>query len=73
MFRAYWIVAFAIALVVFGVVTDVFGVLYTLSIMPGWVQAGAVVRIILMLIWLVVIVSDLLENRLLLLVRSMLR
>lgn len=59
MFRAYWIVAFAIALVVFGIVTDVFGVLYTLSTMPGWVQAGAVVRIILMLIWLVVIISDL--------------
>lgn len=63
MFRAYWIVAFAIALVVFGVVTDVFGMLYTLSTMPGWVQAGAVVRIILMLIWLMVIVSDLLENK----------
>ena len=55
--------AFAIALVVFGVVTDVFGMLYTLSTMPGWVQAGAVVRIILMLIWLVVIISDLVENR----------
>lgn len=38
MFRAYWIVAFAIALVVFGIVTDVFGVLYTLSTMPGWVS-----------------------------------
>ena len=63
MFRAYWIVAFAIALVVFGVVTDVFGMLYTLSIMPGWVQAGAVVRIILMLIWLMVIISDLVENK----------
>lgn len=63
MFRAYWIVAFAIALVVFGVVTDVFGVLYTLSTMPGWVQAGAVVRIILMLIWLMVIISDLMENK----------
>lgn len=63
MFRAYWIVAFAIALVVFGIVTDVFGVLYTLSTMPGWVQAGAVVRIILMLIWLVVIISDLMENK----------
>ncbi len=63
MFRAYWIVVFVIALVVFGVVTDVFGVLYTLSTMPGWVQAGAVVRIILMLIWLMVIISDLMENR----------
>lgn len=63
MFRAYWIVAFAIALVVFGVVTDVFGVLYTLSTMPWWVQAGAVVRIILMLIWLVIIISDLMENK----------
>ena len=63
MFRAYWIVAFAIALVVFGVVTDVFGILYTLSTMPGWVQAGAVVRIILMLIWLMVIISDLMENK----------
>lgn len=63
MFRAYWIVAFAIALVVFGVVTDVFGMLYTLSTMQGWVQAGAVVRIILMLIWLVVIISDLRENK----------
>lgn len=63
MFRAYWVVAFAIALVVFGVVTDVFGMLSTLSTMPGWVQAGAVVRIILMLIWLMVIISDLLENR----------
>lgn len=63
MFRAYWIVAFAIALVVFGVVTDVFGMLYTLSTMPGWVQAGAAVRIILMLIWLMVIISDLLENK----------
>lgn len=62
MFRAYWIVAFAIALV-FGVVTDVFGMLYTLSTMPGWVQAGAVVRIILMLIWLMVIISDLMENK----------
>lgn len=58
MFRAYWIVAFAIALVVFGVVTDVFGMLYTLSTMPGWVQAGAVVRIILMLIWLMVLTSS---------------
>lgn len=63
MFRAYWIVAFAIALLVFGVVTDVFGMLYTLSTMPGWVQAGAVVRIILMLIWLMVIISDLMENK----------
>lgn len=63
MFRAYWIVAFAIALVVFGVVTDVFGMLYMLSTMPGWVQAGAVVRIILMLIWLMVIISDLMENK----------
>lgn len=50
MSRAYCVVVFAIALVVFGVVTDVFGVLYTLSTMPGWVQAGAVVRIILMLL-----------------------
>lgn len=73
MSRVYWVVAFAVALVVFGVVTDVFGMLYTLSTMPGWVQAGAVVRIVLMLIWLMVIISDLLENRLLLLVRSMLR
>ena len=63
MFRAYWIMAFAIALVVFGVVTDVFGMLYTLSTIPGWVQAGAVVRIILMLIWLAVIISDLMENK----------
>lgn len=63
MSRAYLVVAFAIALVVFGVVTDVFGTLYTLSTMPGWVQAGAVVRIILMLIWLVVIISDLMENK----------
>ena len=63
MSRAYCVVAFAVALVVFGVVTDVFGVLYTLSTMPRWVQAGAVVRIILMLIWLVVIVSDLMENK----------
>lgn len=63
MFRAYWIVAFAIALVVFGVVTDVFGMLYTLSTMPGWVQAGAAVRIVLMLIWLMVIISDLMENK----------
>lgn len=30
MSRAYCVVAFAIALVVFGVVTDVFGMLYTL-------------------------------------------
>ena len=35
MSRAYCVVAFAIALVVFGVVTDVFGMLYTLSTMPG--------------------------------------
>lgn len=63
MFRAYWVVVFAIALVVFGVVTDVFGMLYTLYTMPGWVQAGAVVRIILMLIWLMVIISDLMENK----------
>lgn len=69
----YKIVAFAIALVVFGIVTDVFGLMYTLSAAPEWFRAGAAVRIILMLIWLVVIVSDLLENRLLLLVRSMLR
>lgn len=58
MSRAYCVVAFAIALVVFGVVTDVFGMLYTLSTMPGWVQAGAVVRIILMLIWLMVLTSS---------------
>lgn len=63
MSRVYWIVAFAVVLVVFGVVTDVFGMLYTLSVVPWWVQAGAVVRIILMLIWLVVIVSDLMENK----------
>ena len=63
MSRAYCVVAFAIALVVFGVVTDVFGVLYTLSTMPGGVQAGAVVRIILLLIWLGGIISDLVENR----------
>lgn len=63
MSRAYCVVVFAIALIVFGVVTDVFGMLYTLSTMPGWVQAGAVVRIILMLIWLMVIISDLVENR----------
>ena len=63
MSRAYCVVAFFVALVVFGIVTAVFGVLYTLSTMPGWVQAGAVVRIILMLIWLVVIISDLMENR----------
>ena len=63
MSRAYCVVAFAIALVVFGVVTDVLGMLYTLSTMPGWVQAGAVVRIILMLIWLGVIISDLMENK----------
>lgn len=62
MSRAYCVVAFAIALV-FGVVTDVFGMLYTLSTMPGWVQAGAVVRIILLLIWLGVIISDLMENK----------
>lgn len=30
MSRVYWVVAFAVALVVFGSVTDVFGVLYTL-------------------------------------------
>lgn len=63
MSRAYCVVAFAITLVVFGVVTDVFGMLYTLSTMPGWVQAGAVVRIILLLIWLGVIISDLMENK----------
>lgn len=63
MSRAYCVVAFAIVLLVFGVVTDVFGMLYTLSTMPGWVQAGAVVRIILMLIWLGVIISDLMENK----------
>lgn len=63
MSRAYCVVAFAVALVVFGIVTDVFGVLYTLSTMPGWVQAGAVVRIVLMLIWLVVSISDLMENK----------
>lgn len=63
MSRVYWVVAFAVALVVFGVVTDVFGVLYTLSTAPWWVQAGAVVRIVLMLIWLVVIISDLMENK----------
>lgn len=63
MSRAYCVVAFFVALVVFGIVTDVFGVLYTLSTMPGWVQAGAVVRIILMLLWLVVIISDLMENK----------
>lgn len=63
MSRAYCVVAFAIALVVFGVVTDVFGMLYTLSTMPGGVQAGAVVRIILMLIWLMVVISDLVENK----------
>lgn len=38
-------------------------VMYTMSTAPWWVQAGAVVRIILMLIWLVVIISDLMENR----------
>lgn len=59
----YKIVAFSIALVVFGVVTDVFGLMYTVSTAPWWIQAGAVVRIILMLIWLVVIVSDLMENK----------
>ena len=63
MSRVYWIVAFAVVLVVFGVVTDVFGLMYTLSTASGWFQAGAVVRIILMLIWLVVIVSDLMENK----------
>lgn len=63
MSRVYWVVAFAVALVVFGVVTDVFGMLYTLSTAPGWVQAGAVVRIVLMLIWLGVVISDFLENK----------
>lgn len=63
MSRVYWVVAFAVALVVFGVVTDVFGLIYTLSTAPCWVQAGAAVRIILMLIWLVVIISDLVENK----------
>lgn len=63
MSRAYCVVAFAVALVVFGVVTDVFGLMYTLSTASGWLQAGAVVRIVLMLIWLVVIISDLMENR----------
>lgn len=63
MSRTYCVVAFAIALVIFGVVTDVFGLMYTLSTTPGWVQAGAAVRIILMLIWLVVIVSDLVDNK----------
>ena len=63
MSRAYCVVAFAVALVVFGVVTDVFGMLYMLSTAPGWVQAGAVVRIILMLIWLGVVISDFLENK----------
>ena len=63
MSRAYCVVAFAIALLVFGVVTDVFSMLYTLSTMPWWVQAGAVVRIILLLIWLGVIISDLMENK----------
>lgn len=63
MSRVYCVVAFAVALVVFGVVTDVFGLMYMMSTAPGWVQAGAAVRIILMLIWLMVIVSDLLENR----------
>ena len=62
MSRVYWIVAFAVALVVFGVVTDVFGLMYTLSTAPGWVQAGAVVRIVLMLIWLMVIISDFLRD-----------
>jgi hypothetical protein len=63
MSRVYWIVAFAVALVIFGVVTDVFGMLYMLSTAPGWVQAGAVVCIVLMSIWLVVIISDLMENK----------
>lgn len=63
MSRAYCVVAFAVALVVFGVVTDVFGLMYTMSTAPWWVHAGTAVRIILMLIWLVVIISDLLENR----------
>lgn len=49
MSRVYWVVAFAVALVVFGVVTDVFGLMYTLSTAPGWAQAGAVVCIILMM------------------------
>lgn len=62
MSRVYWIVTFAVVIVVFSVVTDVFGLLYTLSVVPWLVQAGAVVRIILMLIWLVVIFSDFLEN-----------
>ena len=39
MSRVYWIVAFAVVLVVFGVVTDVFGLMYTLSTAPCWVQA----------------------------------
>lgn len=68
MSRMYRMASFAVALVmfgvvVFGVVTDVFGMLYMLSTAPGWVQAGAVVRIILMLIWLGVVISDFLENR----------
>lgn len=63
MSRVYWVVAFAIAIVVFCVVTDVFGMMYTLSTAPWWFQAGAVVRIVLMLIWLVVIISDLMENK----------
>lgn len=61
MSREYRMVAFAVALV-FGVVTDVFGLMYTLSTASGWFQAGAVVRIVLMLIWLVVIISDFLED-----------
>ena len=62
MSREYRMVAFAVALV-FGVVTDVFGLMYTLSTASGWFQAGAVVRIVLMLIWLVVIIADFLEDR----------
>lgn len=61
MSREYRMAAFAVALV-FSVVTDVFGLLYTLFVVPWWVQAGAVVRIVLMLIWLVVIISDFLED-----------
>ena len=61
MSREYRMAAFAVALV-FSVVTDVFGLMYTLSTASGWFQAGAVVRIVLMLIWLVVITSDFLED-----------
>lgn len=39
MSRVYWVVAFAVVIVVFSVVTDVFGLLYTLSVVPWWVQA----------------------------------